>query len=404
MLGNTQGAMSVNAGTAVFRGSVTAANNQGQAGVLDFIKATVHFKRPFTCTHRAPSRVVSAQSNDDSSSCLQVQNSVVVLRGSVNVEGSMQVACPYEGRGPCIFNGGAALSCDNSTVQFMSPATFSRNMKRSIRPYVMLWDIFDVGGGAWRLQACRVVASHKVRFLNNSAIGGGGAIHAQQGSSMVFAGGLELSGNSASLGGGVFLAGSTMQLTGGPMMCKGNIAGEQGACMYATASFWWEFDVETHRESLVVWNSSASCVQNNSIINGSMLDPAVGTYDTSNMLFNITDIGLAAIAFGGSRVRFLGAGHNFGNNHATGNNSCDIAVFPVSVEWSKMLPDNQIAYLNNNFTGGFACSGHASHHYATLHEAYNAHVEGDVCAASCTGDTCVCELSSKWSKAACKCV
>jgi predicted outer membrane repeat protein len=437
LLGNTQGAIAVTAGSAVFKGAVTATNNQGKAGVLVFKNSTAEFKDSLLCIHHADaSNMTHEQPEDDSSSCIQVQNSAAVFRGSVTVKGSVQVACSEENRGPCIHWGGAAMSCDNSSVRFLSSATFSHNIKRFIKDYAGLntqpvWSAWNIGGGAWNLRACKVVASHRVRFLNNSAIGGGGAIHATQRSSLVFAGGLEVSGNSAALGGGVFLAGSKMQLSGGRMLCKGNVAGEQGACIFASAAeylsedysgrmllppktpavFWQEYSIVTPYESLVVWNSSASCVQGNSIVNGTMHDPAVCTmkyrasYDPAPVLVNMTDICLAAVALAGSRVRCLGSGHNFGNDHAEGNYSCAITVFPVYMSSIEGFGDGHSDYQNKNFTGSFECIGRVSHHHnASLHAPYNANVEGDVCAASCKGDTCLCRPGSEWSEAACKCV
>lgn len=178
--------------------------------------------------------------------CINVRSSTVVFHGTVTATDGLQVACPSDYYGPCVDNGGAALSCDKSSVHLTSHATFSRNTQKSINQGLPpgTFGIDSVGGGAWHLKGCRVVAEQRVRFLNNSAIGGGGAIHAMQGSSLVLVGGLELSGNSAYVGGGVHLGGSRMQLTGGRMLCRSNIAGYQGACMYATASNWHVFDAK----------------------------------------------------------------------------------------------------------------------------------------------------------------
>jgi hypothetical protein len=151
--------------------------------------------------------------------------------------------------------------------------------------------------------------------------------------------------------------------------------------MYATAGHWWQDDLEYNREAMVLWNSSASCVQGNRVINGTMYDP--GLYvDEFNLLFNSTDAGPAAIVLAGSRLRFVEAGHNLGGNHAAGNNSCVIAAFPRFE--GEVLIDGygHFEYRGTNFTGGFGCSGRVMHHgaYST---AYTMRVEGDVCAEPC---------------------
>jgi predicted outer membrane repeat protein len=345
---------------------------------------------------------------------------------------NVQLNCaPEDYFGPCVgmwpheeAPGGAVLSCHNSSVRFKSQATFSHNHKVNVwwNLYAGFEDAWAAsGGGAWCLKGCRVVAEQRVCFLNNSADAGGGAIHACKGSTLVFAGGLELSGNSATLGGAVFLGGSRLQVTGGQVVCKGNVAGHQGSCLYATASDWQEiwnlYDIRNGRQALVIWNTSASCVQGNSITNGSMpgsnpgvlvdaiasRDPrTVGSNGSCSTTTTGACVGLGAITLAGSRLRFGGTGHNFGNNRADESLSCDIVAFPRYLE--RMVP-----YMppppgmpegggGTNFTASFACAGRAPR-FAGAYQ-----VEGDVCAASCKGANCTCGVSSKWSEAACSCV
>jgi hypothetical protein len=178
--------------------------------------------------------------------------------------------------------------------------------------------------------------------------------------------------------------------------------------MYATAGSWnqWTddgFPLHYDDEAKVLWNSSASCVQGNHVINdSSMCDPSVSVYD-SNLLFNSTDVGLAAIVLAGSRLRFAGTGHNFGGNHAEGNTSFDLVAYPQFAGELYMKHGHMKYDRGTNYTGGFGCSGRVTHHgaYST---AYTMRVEGDVCAETCKGPRCSCKLGSKWSEAACKCV
>jgi hypothetical protein len=176
LLSNTQGAIAVAASTAVFKGAVTAANNQGSGGVFSFISSAVDFTARFTCSQHAESSDVTPaqQSQQESDNCLDVKNSAVVFHGSVVATRNVQVACPWEYCGPCIHYGGAALSCDNSSVRFRSQATFTGNTKKAIQSWAGTWGIGSIGGGAWNLKGCRVVAEQRVRFLNNSATSAGG--------------------------------------------------------------------------------------------------------------------------------------------------------------------------------------------------------------------------------------
>jgi hypothetical protein len=249
LLRNNPGAVWLKSSTAVFSKTVAARNNQDAKGVFALEDTPATFKGSFSCRQDVKSYALPGQRALQSETCIRAQRSSLHFEGPLMVTNSYQGPCNYEGAwGQCEDHGGAAISCEASDIRFKGRAQFAGNAYARSADFGAGPELV-LGGGAWRLQNCSVVAEQWVGFRGNAAqlevysdgwfgSNKGGAVCALMNSSLVFQAGLELTNNNASLGGGVFLSDSHMQLTGGKFVCKGNVATD-GECVSLAGDSKW---------------------------------------------------------------------------------------------------------------------------------------------------------------------
>lgn len=230
LLRNKPGALLLQASTATFTQAVAARNNQDTSGVLLITDSTAIFQGPFTCSQDSQQYDPQSPLPLHTTTCIRAERSSLELAGPVSATNGLQMPCGYHGV-PCENRGGAALSCEGSSIRFKGRARFVGNAYAGAEGWGTVEPVTELGGGAWRLHSCRVAAEQWVGFTGNAAGVekylwqelSGGAVCAVN-SSMVFQGGLALTGNNASRGGGVWLTDSRMKLSGGRLVCKDNVA------------------------------------------------------------------------------------------------------------------------------------------------------------------------------------
>uniref|UniRef100_A0A383V5Q5 Right handed beta helix domain-containing protein n=1 Tax=Tetradesmus obliquus TaxID=3088 RepID=A0A383V5Q5_TETOB len=391
--GHMQDAVVIQQGTAQFLGAFTARDNQISSGpslpaiaVLYFYKVRATFHGSFVCAQDTrPSQAIPAATTELNTACISAFTSKLDFRNTVTAINNLGTGW-----------NAPVLGCFESDIRFRGRAQISGNARKrawsdDLQASGSVSDE-DSAGGAWQVRDCRIVADKRVTFYDNSAIavtpapgnvtyGAGGAVSADN-SSLVFKGGLEVVGNEAPRGGGLHLTGSLLRVSGGSFVCKNNVAARQGGCMYAVRAYGTDTP-PWGLGSVILWNSTSSCVQNNSASNVTVTDDSGMYFDPAG---GVTGPCLAALAIVDSKVNYVGSGHMFGNNHSpAGTTSCDIAAFKG--------PDRGY----NASETSFSCDGAQKRSIG----AYN--IGGDVCGSNCTSNNCTCPSPAEWSVAACKC-
>jgi hypothetical protein len=249
MLGNKPGALLLQSSTATFTRIVSARNNADNKGQQVIKDSTATFQNLFVCNQDSKQHGLPNEPPlppvVHTTTCIRVERSALQFDSTVIARNGLQAPCDGYAV-PCESRGGAAISCEDSSIKFKGRAQFSGNVYVAANGWGTVEPAEELGGGAWRLRSCNVVAEKWVGFRGNAAGWkgyqdlSGGAVRAVN-SSMLFQDGLELTGTNASRGGGVWLNGSKMKLSGGRLVCKGNVANTQdGSCVELMGNSHWD--------------------------------------------------------------------------------------------------------------------------------------------------------------------